>query len=387
MSPGTAEETMTMTMNRPILYCLIPILCSGAALAAGVHTKELAVHPGERLVMRLETGGSIRIVGWDRDALAVEAEFDGEHADRVDFEVQRTADGVRISSDWTGSGRDRHAGGRVHVQLPRQFDLDLETGGGEIEIEGVEGRIRGETMGGELRLRELAGEIDLETMGGNIRLSDSDVDGSLETMGGNVVLRNVTGDVEAATMGGNVEYDNVRSAGRRCREVKISTMGGNIEAPDAGCGADLETMGGDITIARAAEYVNAETMGGNITVGEVDGWVRATTMGGNIEVRMVGDPGSGRRDVRLDSGGGDILLSLPDGLSMELDVALTYTKRSRQDYSIHSDFPLKISRSENWDYGQGTPFKVIYGKATVGSGEHKIKIETVNGNVRIERSR
>ena len=126
-------------------------------------------------------------------------------------------------------------------------------------------------------------------------------------------------------------------------------------------------------------------MGGNIRVGEVDGGVHATTMGGDIEVHMVGDPSDGERDVRLDSKSGDIVLALPAGMSMEIDITLAITKSSRRRFQIQSDFDLDIRESDGWDHSQGSPRKYIYGKATIGDGQHRIKIETINGNVRLIR--
>lgn len=367
------------------LVCLL--MAAGASRAEVTYSKEVQVKSGALLAIRLDTGGSIHIVGWDRDVVAVEARFTGRDADNVEFAVESVSGGARIASEFKERRARNSLGGRLDIKLPRRFNLELHTKGGEIDIAGVEGRLEGETMGGDLRLRALRGELDLTTMGGNIRLTESAVDGEVTSQGGNVTLADVCGSVEATTMGGNVVYDNVdESCGGPCREVKISTMGGNIAAPDASCGANLETMGGNITIERAEEYVRAETMGGNISIGSLDGWVHATTMGGRISVSMVGDPSSGRRDVRLESKGGDIELGLPEGLSMEIDVTLAYTKRSSQQYSIESEFPLTIRRTDYWDQDSGDPRKYIYGRATLGGGTHKVKIETVNGDVRIFRS-
>lgn len=368
-----------------VLGCLICVLAlAGPARADVGHAEEIDAPSGGELSVRLETGGEIEIVGWDRDVVSVDASFRGRDADNVSFEVQKTSGGVRIVSKFKERRRRNSVDGRVKLRVPDRFDLDLNTMGGKIEIRSVEGDIRGETMGGELRLESLRGDVDLETMGGNIRLRDSEVDGEITSMGGNVELSDVCGSVEATTMGGNVVYDNVTDAcGGQCREVRISTMGGNIESPDAPCGADLETMGGNIAIDSAQEYVKAETMGGNIRIGAVDGWVHATTMGGTIRVTMVGDPRSGRRDVRLDSKGGDVELGLPEGLSAEIDVTLAYTKRSNKKYSIESDFPLSVRQSESWDHKSGDPRKYIFGRGSVDGGEHKIKIETINGDVRI----
>ena len=64
-------------------------------------------------------------------------------------------------------------------------------------------------------------------------------------------------------------------------------------------------------------------MGGNIEIDAVDGLVKATTMGGDVNVRMVGDPAKGKRDVEIQSMGGDIMLTVPSALSMDFDITLT----------------------------------------------------------------
>jgi len=373
-------------MRKPIYVCCL-LMLAGTALAAREYSKEIPVSSGERLVIELETGGAIEIQGWDRDVVSIQARFTGRDHENVVFEVTRTSDGVRITSEFEQRRRRNSSGGQLEIKVPERFDLDLSTAGGEIEISGVEGEIEGETMGGELRLSRLRGRVDLSTMGGKIVLSDSEVDGSVETMGGDVRLSDVLGNVDASTMGGKVIYDNVRAlpGSGPCSEVRISTMGGDIKAPEAPCGADLSTMGGNISVENASEFVAAETMGGNITIGTVDGWIKAVTMGGRIEATMVGDPESGRRDVRLDSKGGDITLTLPDGLSMAVDITLAFTKNSRQDYTIESDFPLTQNRTDSWDYGEGSPRKYVYSRGTIGGGEHKVRITTINGNVRLLR--
>jgi DUF4097 and DUF4098 domain-containing protein YvlB len=362
------------------------LVCGPAA--AATYNEDVAVSAGGELRIDLEAGGTIDIEGWDEDRLVVEAEVRGRDADNVSFDLRRDGDSVEILMDLREQTRRQSTSIRLLVRVPHRFDLRVVSAGGGVRIDGVEGRIAGETGGGRLKLSHLGGELSITTGGGNVELVDSEVDGSVETAGGNIVLRNVVGSVEAGTMGGNVIYDNVRPGPTsERREVKISTFGGNIEAPDAPHGAVLETLGGNITIGSAGRYVDAETLGGNITIREVDGWVKATTLGGDIEMTMVGDPRDGRRDVSLSSLGGSITLTLPADLSMEIDVTLAYTKKSHQEYKIESDFPIRIERSDGWDYGSSPPQKHVTGSGTVGDGEHRIKIETINGDVRILRGR
>jgi hypothetical protein len=375
-------------MKRLILFLCVGMAGAGT-VAAETFVEEVEVRPGGVLLIDLEPGGSIDVSAWDRDLLRVEAEFHGPDGESVVLDVGGDAGRVEVRARYREGRRHRGIGGGVEIRLPRRFDLRLHTSGGEIRIDGLAGRIEGETMGGQLILSALCGDLDLTTRGGNIRLERSEVGGAVRTFGGNVHLEDVTGTVEASTLGGNVIYDDVRPGGGSCSsappgEVKISTHGGNILVPNAPLGADLETMGGNIAVEEAASYVKATTMGGNIVIEAVDGWVKATTMGGSIDVTLVGDHARGSRDVRLISQGGDITLTVPADLSMDVDIKLAYTKNSGRDYEILSDFPLTIRRSNGWDYGAGTPRKYLYG--TAPGGAHKIKIETVNGDVRLVRS-
>jgi DUF4097 and DUF4098 domain-containing protein YvlB len=372
------------------VIALSGLLLVGVVQAQNSYREEFDVRPGELLKIDAETGGSLEITGWDEDRLVVEAEFTGPDRDNVTFDTRRSSGKVTITTDFEDRGKHHSSGGTIRVRVPRSFDLDLETTGGNVTVDGVQGRVQGKTMGGNLTFRGLDGSLVMSTMGGNIELSDSRVDGKVETMGGNVELSDVEGNVEANTLGGNVMYDNVRpgaGSGSAGGEVKISTHGGNINVPDAPFGADVTTLGGNIRVKSAAEYVKAKTMGGNINVEEVDGWVKATTMGGSINVVMVGDPGQGRRDVRLSSKSGKITLTVPEGLSMEIDVTLAYTKNSRQDYEITSDFPMKTRRSDAWDHSAGSPRRYVTATGTIDGGAHKIKIETINGDVEIRRGR
>jgi hypothetical protein len=344
--------------------------------------REINASPGETLSVDLDNGGMIKIGVWDRNSVSAVVTTDDEE---VKATVERSRNGVAIKSEYDGSRR-RHSsrGTQVVVTVPRKFNAELKTMGGSIEINGLEGNIGGETMGGGLKLENIRGVLDLTTMGGSITLTDSDVDGKVTTMGGKVLMRNIVGDVKGSSMGGNVVYDNVRrrDGSGSGKSVVITTHGGAIDVPSAPSGAEVKTMGGDITVKSAREFVKAHTMGGDIEITEVDGWVTATTMGGNIDVRVTGS--GGKRDVKLESMGGDIVLTLPANFDGDFDIELAYTK-NRGPYAIKSDFPLSISETPGWDGSRGTARRVITGKGRSGGAKHKVVISTINGDVVIRK--
>ena len=343
------------------------------------------VSSGERLDLNLETGGTISIKGWNRNEVGVTVERRGRDADMVDVNFQERSWGLSVRTDYNGRRRNHNASIHMEINVPSRFDIDIETTGGDLNISGIEGEIEGRTMGGDLLLSELKGTVDLTTMGGTIELTDSEVDGKVHTMGGEVLIEDVIGNIKGTTMGGEVTYRNVKTGGANNEEVRIQTMGGDINVEEAEAGANVNTMGGDIRIRAASDHVEATTMGGNIDVDAIDGWIEATTMGGDVDVTMVGDPDSGDRHVELTSMGGDIELVVPAGLSMEIDLELSFTRDSRENYRIISDFDIDIERTTDWEYSGRDARKYIYGTGTVGGGEHLIRIKTVNGNITLRR--
>lgn len=355
-----------------------------APLAAAGLRREVQASPGERLTVELR-GGSIEITGSNRTSVLVEATIGGRDAEDVDIEVRRTGRGVEITQEH--SRRSHRSRIDLRVEVPQRFDLDLDTLGGTIGVSNVHGTLEGRTMGGNLTLSRLEGTLDMTTHGGNITLRDSTVDGEVTTMGGQVLLENVRGDVEGTSMGGNVVYRNVtaRNGQSTGKAVRISTMGGAVNVEDAPEGAELSTMGGNVHVGRARGFVKAKTMGGRIDIDAVDGWVEATTMGGPVRVVMVGNPAQGDRHVMIDSKGGDIELTVPAGLDMDVDVQIAFTRDSSRQYGIRSDFPVQTTSSPEWETGHGTPRRIIQGRGKIGSGRHKVVIRTINGDVKIRR--
>ena len=367
------------------------ILLSGMTSAA-VQTREFAASAGGTLELNLKAGGSVVVKGHGGSTITVSYEIGGRTAENSKIDFRESSGGLEIVTGYVSNSRNQSSSIDIEILVPSRFDIELDSMGGGLTIESVDGNFRGKTMGGALVLHDVRGEAKLKTMGGNIKLTDSELDGSLETMGGPVLFENVIGDVTGSSMGGNVRFKNVvRRDGNVASPprlddvdgtmdtVQISTMGGGIDVEDAPEGANLHTMGGDIDVEDAVRFVAAKTMGGDITIQSVDGWVKATTMGGDVDVTVTGTGG----DVELISMSGDITLVVPSGFSMEFDLEIAYTRGSSQDYQIITDQEVKQQVTGEWDYDHGSPRKYIRGSGTVGGGANRIKIRTVNGNIKI----
>ena len=344
-----------------------------------------AVSPGKKLEIDLEAGGSASVRGWDRNNMELMVQARRGELEEYDIEVEESRSGIEITVTRRHGWRD--ARGHIHldIKVPDRFDIEVHTKGGDISLEDIAGAFEGKTMGGDINLKSLKGEIDLTTMGGDIEVRNSQLEGRVHTMGGDIELDEVTGDLKSTTMGGDVAYnsDESESSGK---PIRISTMGGDLELASVPHGASVRTMGGDIDIGSAKNYVEAKTMGGDIEIRSIDGWVSASTMGGDVQVRMIGDQMEGDRHVDLSSKGGDVTLSVPEGLPMNVNITLAYTRSGEGRYDIYSDFDLDIEETDKWTSKFGSPRKYIYGKGSLNGGKNKIVIETINGNVRLVKN-
>lgn len=349
--------------------------------------KEVDVKPGGNLSISLNNGGEVIIKGWDKDMILAQVDVDD-----AELRVEKNGNDVSISTKSAKSKKDDMT---LKIWMPKKFNFSLSTLGGDIEISEIEGKMICSTLGGDITLYDLKGWIEFSTLGGDINLSNSKVDGRIKTNGGDVLVKDVTGNVDASSMGGSVRQVNVKSTGSAKgsgaaeKEVNISSMGGDLELDSAPNGAKLKTMGGDILINHAGKFLDANTQGGDINAESVDGWVFAKTMGGDIEIKITGGT-DGKKDAELISMGGDITLTVPKGLSVNIDVEIAYTQNNKkhkfEDYKIYNDFQLKEERSSDWDNSKGTPRKYITAKGSYGGGKNLIKIRTINGNVYLKQS-
>ena len=182
-----------------------------------------------------------------------------------------------------------------------------------------------------------------------------------------------SGEVVINRMGGGIDVANAPHG------ATLSTMGGGIHVGNVASFARIKTMGGGIDIDHATGSVDATTMGGGITINTAEGPVKATSMGGGITVHEVGTS-SQQRDIRLDSKGGTIELTVPKDFAMDVKITLAYTRTDRQ-YHIVQHAGLDVHETGEWDRSFGTPRRYIRASGIVGSGTNHVTIETVNGDV------
>jgi len=297
-------------------------------------------------------------------------------------------DGVSLRGETSGDECTGHLWVTFDVTVPRLYNLEVTTQGGNIDSD------------------DLDGHSTLETSGGNISASNVKGSARFETGGGHIIVKNVSGDLFASTGGGHI------TGGAIGGSATLHTAGGHIRVVSIGGVAKLDTgAGGNISVEKSGSVLVADTRGGQIEVGEAAGQVRARTGGGGIRVVRSSGPtnlesGGGsiyltqvNSAVRasangggitawlgndsklpggcdLNSADGDIVVYIPKELSLTIDAAIQLGDDHR--LVVDPAFPLKVSYS---DHANGS--HMVRASGELNGGGEVLRLRTVAGNIRL----
>jgi hypothetical protein len=373
---------------------LISILLAALSVVAvaqkdekGVRSKAFSVTKGGQLEVSVR-GGDIRVTPWEKNEVFVQA--DGIDPDDLDRLIMtQSGNTVRVEfkprrSRWSTSPR-------FEINTPSEFNVDLQTSGGDIDIAGaINGRITGSTSGGDINLDDVVGTVQMSTSGGDITTKDVKGNAKLTTSGGDIELRVVSGEAEIKTSGGDIKVESVgkkleaRTSGGDIRigdvggDAKVSTAGGDVRVGKVTGSATLSTAGGGIELKGASGNVTAKTAGGDINLTNISGTIEAKTAGGDIRAELMP---SGKGSSQLKTAGGDIKLWIPENAKATIEAVIVVENRWRSrkgKYEIRSDFKAD-SLVEDEDEQE------IRGKYVLNGGGDTITLETVNSNIEIRK--
>ena len=276
---------------RAIAAGVAAMMVSTTAAAAAI-TREFDANPGGRLVIAAE-GAKIDVTGRRGDVVRIDISRGSDSAEDIEGDYRITfsheGDEVRLDMEritkWVGGWFNKTP--RISVEVPDRFDVDLESSGGGVKVEGITGVVRARTSGGGLRFEDIDGPVTGRTSGGSIQIDRA-------------------ASVHAKTSGGSV------SVGRSEGDVDVTTSGGSIS---------IDYAGGEVF---------AKTSGGGIKLGEVHGAIDAKTSGGAIRAAMATQP---RNNSTLKTSGGSITVFLPPSVELNLDAKTSGGK-------VFSDLPV-----------------------------------------------
>ena len=175
--------------------------------------KEFKVSKGGLLKIATDVG-AIEIESHNKNTVLVEVHIDGRDEDKMDVDLKHRGDDVIITGNLDRGGFYFFNGHnslsvKYTITVPQHYNLDLDTSGGHIDIDNLNGEVDAHTSGGSISLTHVNGDIDIKTSGGAIDVDD------------------VTGTIIAHTSGGSVKARLFKSP---TGDSKFSTSGGSISA-------------------------------------------------------------------------------------------------------------------------------------------------------------
>lgn len=150
----------------------------------------------------------------------------------------------------------------VTIELPEKSSLDVTTGMGDVNADGVLGDARVKSGAGAIHV-DRAAAVHLKSGAGSLSVNHCRGDAQV-TSAGEMFIGHIGGEAEIKNLNG---------------KTRIGEVGGGISVMSAN---------GDIGIDRARSHVSARTANGNIVVGEVgSGEVSLESASGGLEVGIV----------------------------------------------------------------------------------------------------
>ncbi|HVW95072.1 MAG TPA: DUF4097 family beta strand repeat-containing protein [Mucilaginibacter sp.] len=184
------------------------------------------------------------------------------------------------------------------IFTPRQVSSHLNTSGGSIHLDNLNGKQEFSTSGGSLHMDNLAGSIKGETSGGSIAVSNSKDMISLETSGGSIRATNCQGKIKLETSGGSLQLQDLNG------NIVANTSGGSIKGSNIEGELITGTSGGSVNLSRMSCSLEASTSGGSM----------------HVDMAKLG------KYIKLDVSGGHVDLSLPEGQGMNLNLSASKIK-------------------------------------------------------------
>ena len=309
-----------MKTIRVSLICYALVLLGSAATALALTEENVSekrnVSPGGKLVVDVDFGtidvssaeGNVVTVSAMRRISAGDEAKEKEFLAAAPITVTQEGNTVTVRArrsksgegwSWRGSSRLE---GKYTITVPEKFNVQLDTSGGGITVNRINGEVRADTSGGTLTFSHLRGPLIGNTSGGSIKIDDCVGVLKIETSGGKIDIQGGSGNVDAQTSGGSIVVRN---------------------------------FGGDAKV---------ETSGGSLRFENVRGELRGETSGGSIAATV---PSPVPGDVRLETSAGRIEVHLPPDAALNVDAESSMGR-------VTSDFPVTVQGKQDRDRLRGT---------------------------------
>ena len=298
-----------------------------------------------------------------------------EFLQQFNFIARQTPRGVTLDAKVPWQGLHGRFSAAIEIHIPRHYALEVSTGGGNIEVQDIDGRINLYSAGGNITVGRVGGADHSARIA---NYSAGHIAARIETQGGHITVGDVVGTLRATTSGGHITTGNIGG------DAILHTGGGQIYAGRIAGSAALDSGGGNIRVESAGSSVTADTAGGGIVLRQADAPLHVSANSGGITAWLRDVPGPATpRDSRVQkprgasqlfSTEGDIVVYIPRELAATIDAIVEQGSGHR--IAADPSLPIKINYEDS-----GNGVRTIHGAGRLNGGGEIFHLKTVSGNI------
>jgi DUF4097 and DUF4098 domain-containing protein YvlB len=324
----------------------------------------------------VDISGDVDIKTWDQPKVQIDAvhEIDVYTQDEAEAIKQKLQDSVSKESNTVIlQGTDfnkKSVSSEYRIIVPKTFNCDAEVKGGDFSIEGMNGQLKVDLGGGDMSISEVLGPVSVQQGGGDLSIEGCKKELSVKLGGGDLSVEDAGGSVQLDVGGGDVELTDCEGP------VKLNLGGGDLEISGVVHGVEAQVGGGDMELQDIKGGVTCNIGGGSLEMDDISGSVSAKSGAGDIELGLSELPADAA--VHIETGIGDIAISLPAGIKASLQVEVKKMSEF-SDEEIESDFPLQL----NTEKDGGANY--LRAKAELNGGGPVIYLKSHGGDISIEK--
>ncbi len=265
-----------------------------------------------RAQVKVDTNdGAVQIYTGDSKQVDFRVIYDGYEMNKsIHVDSRQDGDSVqinaRVTGHWGFSWGNNRRNVRIEVHMPKDADIQIDTGDGSVTTQSLNGRVKIHTGDGSVRAQEVSGDVDIDTGDGSITVDGAKGDIRLRTGDGHIDARNLDGKVDAMSGDGHIKLDG------RLDALSVKTGDGSIDArlqPGSKVNSSwsIRTGDGSVDIVLPADLqanIDASTNDGHISLG-IPVTVEGTFSNSQIHGKMNG----GGQPLVIHTGDGSIRLS------------------------------------------------------------------------------
>jgi len=407
------------------------LLCA-ATLLAVTASPARAANPGQEQVTRdfqktLSLGagqsfrienkfGEIHIHGESNRELKISATIRAQadsreqaqtFADKVQIDVQQTAQGVEVRTHYPEENRNwfgrKNASYSVdyEIAMPSDAPLFVKNSFGSVNANGVRGKSEFDNSHGSLNVRD-TGAVRLSNSFGSVELSGAAGEASVTDNNGSVQVSQVKGTLELRNRFGSITVREIGGAASitggngavnltDAASASITTSFGSVEARNIRGDLMVHDNNGNVEVASIGGGADITDSFGNVTFSDVKGRVNCTTSNG----RVLGSSLSGSAVTIRDSFGNLELSNIAGALNAETSNGKITLHSARSTVELKSSFGAieasDISKGIRaitsngsitlTDIGGDTFAKTSFGSVSADRISGNLIVENTNGSV------